>query len=256
MKKELPTERYIFLSPHLDDAVFSCGGRIWQAVNQGRRVLVVTVFAAGPPPAVELSPFAQALHRRWGEAHAPEQRRQEDREALRSLGARGLHWPYMDCIYRRGPASAFLYPDEAALWGPVSPQEADLVGELARRITALGSEGRALIHTPLGVGQHVDHRLVRQAAEATGRPLLYYADYPYAEDPQAVARALGGVRWEERRVYLSPAAVRAKGEAMARYRSQISTFWMDRERMERAVRDFSRRVGRGRPAERYWRRVS
>jgi hypothetical protein len=32
---------------------------------------------------------------------------------------------------------------------------------------------------PLTLGNHVDHQLVRQAAERIGRPLCYYADLPY-----------------------------------------------------------------------------
>ena len=45
MDKEIGKTRYraVFISPHLDDAVFSCGGRIAQLVKEGP-VLVFNIF--------------------------------------------------------------------------------------------------------------------------------------------------------------------------------------------------------------------
>ena len=56
---------WIYLSPHLDDAVLSCGGLIWEQVQLGERVEIWTIFA-GDPPAEMLTPFAEELHTRWG----------------------------------------------------------------------------------------------------------------------------------------------------------------------------------------------
>ena len=48
----------IYLAPHLDDAVLSCGGQIFERTARGENVLVVTVMAgdvvhAPSSPAVE-----------------------------------------------------------------------------------------------------------------------------------------------------------------------------------------------------------
>ena len=40
--------RHIFLSPHLDDVVYSCGGTLGVQVSTGIRPLVITVFAGVP----------------------------------------------------------------------------------------------------------------------------------------------------------------------------------------------------------------
>jgi len=40
---------WIYLSPHLDDAVLSCGGIIWQQVQSGHQVEIWTICAADPP---------------------------------------------------------------------------------------------------------------------------------------------------------------------------------------------------------------
>jgi hypothetical protein len=44
-----------------------------------------------------------------------------------------------------------------------------------------------------------------------------------------------------------------KIEAIACYRSQLSTFWASVEEMAAMVRAYAEKVGDGRPAERCWR---
>ncbi len=215
------------------------------------RVQVVTVFAGGPGG--KLSPFAHSLHQRWGlGTDAPSARREEDRAALALVGAEPVHWDLPDCVYRSVADGAFLYPDEGALWGPLHPADRPLLEELSRRIGTLPAD--AALCVPLGAGGHVDHRLVRQAAERTGRPLLYYEEYPYAEGAATVGVALGGDSWEPEVVFLDEEALAAKVAAVACYRSQLSTFWTDGAEMEARIRAYALRVGGGQPAERYWRR--
>jgi LmbE family N-acetylglucosaminyl deacetylase len=252
---------HAYLSPHLDDAVLSCGGRMWQQVQAGDEVTVVTIFAGTPDPKVPFSPFAEELHARWGEpVDVVRERQREDREALAALGVEALHWRYADCIYRRTPEGDPAYGSEASLWGRIHPAEGKLIQELAKRIRALRQASGAVLYVPLAVGRHVDHRVARQAAERCEieeHPpgLIYYEDYPYAEEPGCVIAALSGAWWREELVLLSPEGVRAKTAAIARYRSQMSTFWGDRAGMEASVRAFAERTGGGAPAERYWHRV-
>ncbi|HDQ72008.1 MAG TPA: PIG-L family deacetylase [Chloroflexi bacterium] len=253
---------HIYLSPHLDDAVLSCGGRIWQQARAGEPVLVVTVFAGAPENGASLSAFARQLHARWETpSGAVERRREEDRAALAILGADGVYWDYPECIYRRGVDARFLYDSEDSLWGPVDPGEGDLANTLARQIERLPvGAGRAL-YGPLGVGGHVDHQIVRRALASArlSSGVVYYEDYPYAAQDEAVREAVGEtledepVRWRAERVALSEEAMRAKVAAIAQYRSQLSTFWTSETEMESAIRAFAVQAGGGRPAERYWR---
>jgi LmbE family N-acetylglucosaminyl deacetylase len=245
---------HIYLSPHLDDGVLSCGGRIWQHRQAGQTALVVTVFAGAPAADQPLSPFAQSLHDRWGHHDdAPSQRRQEDLAALQTLGADGCHWPCLDCIYRRSAAGRYLYADDSALWGDIAPEEEALIEELTGRIAALPLARGGRVYAPLAVGHHVDHQIVRRAAEAAGGNLYWYEDYPYAENFQAVQYALHNRQWQTILTPLSEAALIAKIAAIACYRSQISSFWADPEAMDRAVRGCAARTGDGLSAERGWR---
>jgi len=57
--------KWIYLSPHLDDAALSCGGLLWEQSQAGDEVAVWSICAGDPPPG-RLSPFARSLQARWG----------------------------------------------------------------------------------------------------------------------------------------------------------------------------------------------
>lgn len=247
---------HVYISPHLDDAVLSCAGRMWRQAQAAGRVAVVTLFAGAPDPASSFSAYAQELHARWGQPiDAIEERQKEDQEALAFLGVEAVHWHYRDCIYRRTPEGNYAYASEEALWDQIHPAEADLIQELAGRIGALPLVSDTALYVPLAVGRHVDHLMARRAAEGCGRALIYYEDFPYAKDPESVEAVLAEGRWTSELVPLSPEGLEAKIAAIARYRSQISTFWVDRGHMAASVRAFAERTGGGSPAERYWRPI-
>jgi len=244
---------HVYISPHLDDVVLSCGGAIWQQGESGETILVVTVFAGAPRPGDPLSPFAQQLHTRWGsKSDAVEARRREDYEALEMLGATGKQWTYPDCIYRQTPTGEFAYSSEDSLWGRIHPSENDLVDEISARLSRLPLAHRGTIYAPLGIGNHVDHQIVHNAAVLCGKPTLFYEDFPYARDPDAVCSRLAPGRWESHLTRISQHGLEAKIKAITSYRSQLSTFWENPQEMAADIRETYRRVGSGEPAERYW----
>ena len=259
----MPEEFYqrVYLAPHLDDAVLSCGGQIYQERQQGLTVLVVTVMAGDPPLGAEDGAFVAQLHARWelaGDHNPVAVRRAEDAAALSSLGADLLHWRWPDCIYRRHPETgAFLYAFEDALFGAVHPAESELVSVLSDRLARLPLASSAPVYVPLAVGGHVDHRLVRRAAEdcaaLVGRR-VYYEDYPYAEAPAALLKVLSdGACWRAKSTPLDEKALKAKSAAVACYRSQLGTFFTDEDEMALRLRRFAMSVsGGGAGAERYW----
>jgi len=251
--------RPVYLSPHLDDAVLSCGGLIYQQAQQGLQPLVITVFA-GAAELRELSPFAQQQHSLWGlSADAVARRRCEDATALSFIGAEYEHWNYLDCIYRQHPQSGeFLYAREAALFGELHDVERVLIDELKRRLEMLFAMETILIYAPLAVGHHVDHQLVSGAAlclRRHGFHVRFYEDYPYADDPSRLALALQ--QWTAQpHAYLQPLdapAVARKISAIGLYRSQLHMLFGREEAVDRRVRSYLLAVGGGQGcAERYW----
>ncbi|HTH61444.1 MAG TPA: PIG-L family deacetylase [Paraburkholderia sp.] len=123
------------VSPHLDDAVFSCGMLL--ATHPGS--VVCTVFA-GEPPTPQVTPwdsaagFAdshEAMHTRW----------REDHRALALCGAHAVHLGFLDSQY-------------ASL-----PDPADLVDGIA---DAWRQSGIPLLVVPLGL-YHSDHLATAEA---------------------------------------------------------------------------------------------
>ena len=244
-------ERYdaLYLSPHLVDAALSCGGQIAQATRTRARVLIVTVMA-GDPPAEAANDYIASLHARWELGRdAAAQRRAEDLAACALLGADALHLDVPDCIYRLDPATgAPLYVSDADIFGAIHPAEAVLVARLAERLRGLPPATQ--VYAPLTVGHHVDHLLVRAAAEQVwGAALRYYEDYPYAQQPGKLDAALADAAgWRAAVILLDGAALAAKCDAISAFRSQLSTFFRDRADLDAQVLGYAAQVG----GERMW----
>ncbi|HUF37606.1 MAG TPA: PIG-L family deacetylase [Anaerolineales bacterium] len=235
---------WIFLSPHLDDAVYSCGGLIRDRVDAGNAVAVWTVFA-GDPPDGGLSAYAESLHERWGVGRqAAVRRRAEDVLACGLVGAGFRHFERPDCIYRGDPESGeALYQSDEAIFGEPAAVEADrLVRALAREWEEMLPPGARVV-SPLGLGGHVDHRLVRRAAERLARELWYYADAPYVFEREEEINARLPVGAEEARFPVSASGFEAWMRANAAYESQLSSFWGSVEEMEGEFREYLERAG-------------
>jgi LmbE family N-acetylglucosaminyl deacetylase len=242
--------RWIFLSPHFDDAAFSCGGIIWELSAAGQEVLIWTVCAGGIPPG-DLSPFSVELHQKWQTGRqAVEQRRLEDLESCKRLGAISRQFGLPDCIYRRagedywGPTpeeiifstsgTIHLYTSREAVFGPIHPAEAGLVDRLGQEISTVMPEQSELV-CPLGIGGHVDHNLVRAAAERLDRPLWYYADFPYVLEGDDPGGELSQKGWQQRSFPITKAGLKAWYEGALAHASQISTFWEDPSAMHESL---------------------
>ena len=173
---------HIYFSPHLDDAVLSCAGRIARQRAAGAAVLVVTVFAgeqAGrkPAAATTLAPFREVAARR-----------QEDRRALEALGAdyRWLEFP--DAIQRRR-----RYRSLPGITAPAAPRrEADLAAALSVAVDRIVRRWpAAALYFPLAIGNHVDHQLVFHAGlRFPTRAVRLYEDVPYVCIPHLLEHRL------------------------------------------------------------------
>jgi LmbE family N-acetylglucosaminyl deacetylase len=159
-----PRYRAVVISPHPDDAVFSCGGWISELARAGR-VLVVNVFTE----------YARSF--KAGPVSVGEQRYEEEREAGRLLGFESLRLGEMDAACRheeyRRPSRLFSAPIAA---------DVDELPRLTRSLQArLDGLHYDLLLAPLGIGWHVDHVLAHRVARqlTTSAPRLFYEDAPY-----------------------------------------------------------------------------
>ncbi len=251
--------RWIYLSPHFDDAVLSCGGLIYEQARQSVETLhlylqywrkhdnvsnanfspeIWTIFAGDPPPG-PLSEFARHNYELWGltsaeAGQAVAMRKAEDEEASSIVEADLVHFDIPDCIYRLSPEGEYLYTETVI----TSPHPADW--KLPQRLAAaLRSELRKddRLVCPLALGGHVDHVLVRQAAESLHRPLLYYADVPYVlNNPQTLAPAVTAL--ESQLYQVSETGLEAWLNGVAAYRSQVDSLFKGMGTLADALRSY------------------
>jgi LmbE family N-acetylglucosaminyl deacetylase len=199
----------VIISPHLDDAVLSCGDRMARLSEP----TVVTVFAGGPSPFTagglpsSVTPWDTVAGFKPGD-DTISRRRSEDQRALGVLGAHPLWLDFWDQQYGR-TESAF-----------------EIAEALGRALVALQPEA---VYFPMGLF-HGDHRLTHDACLRLCNQIacdwvLYeeviyrrYAGYsPQARLEQLI---LEGFKVEAPAIPAEPACER-KREALRCYESQM-----------------------------------
>ena len=227
----------IYLSPHFDDAAFSCGGVIWEQVQTGDQVSILTVCAGEPPPA-PISKYAQSLHTRWQTGtNAVKVRKDENRHSCQILGARAINLAIPDVIYRRSPIDGLpICMSDADLTAELQAVETPIIETLKDELVKNIPKDCEIV-SPLALGGHVDHRLVRSAVELLGRPVKYYADFPYSADLDSSQIDLEmGMHHDLHPI--SRKSLETWQSSIAAHASQISTFWNSANQMREAVQAY------------------
>lgn len=162
----------VLVSPHLDDVALSCPGALYRHRESRQSVLTVVPFShAGTGADTEMSRDYAT-------------RRDEERRAAIQGGYDVLWGRFLDAPFRDPPARTF----NDIVWG-----EGD--DELLRRVSRwlqdlISTVAPRLLLAPLGIGRHIDHRIVFSAIQclsdeefrATEQKLeiWHYEDRPYA----------------------------------------------------------------------------
>jgi len=238
--------RYIYFSPHLDDAVLSAGGLIYDQTRAGKAAEIWT-FMCGLPGEAALSDYARKLHESWGTGSVEDTfqvRRAEDLRAASAVGAKAVHFDFLDCIYRRGRSGEPLYE---SVYMPLAAADADLAAQVAQAMIAWLRPDDFVI-AQLGIGGHVDHVITRRAAEMLPRQVMWIADLPYLlKDGKDLAAKTAGMT--ESIEAVSERGVRAWQKAIQLYPSQLSTLFASSKQMREDIRAY----WSGRHGVRLWR---
>ena len=205
------------LSPHLDDAAFSCGGSLAMLARAGWRVTLATLFTRSVPSPQGFSLACQLDKGLGPDVDYMALRRREDVMAARALGIEPpRHLPLAEAPHRG-------YNSAKALFGPLLPDD-DAAARVTEVVAALLTElAPALVLAPQAIGGHVDHVQVVQALEGLAAPILWWQDFPYTvRHPNPVQPfATRFASLPQRTVALDAEALAAKARACAAYASQI-----------------------------------
>jgi LmbE family N-acetylglucosaminyl deacetylase len=238
-----------FISPHLDDAVLSCGELL--SVLAGKtEVTVVTVFTAANGKKPTLS-----ARKALGVAgfHSGHQlyaaRRQEDLAALKTIKVRAKHLGEVEALWREKKGSgifaplASLLPELGHIYptyrlhiasGKIARADQETIFRIAAKLKRL-IPADAVVFAPLGVGSHVDHLVARKAVEQCFLPVYWY-DQPYyfrlqGKKRPGTARTVREFRPQHR----------TKAELAALYKTQFSSLFPNGVMPE--LREFYRTTG-------------
>lgn len=162
----------IYISPHFDDAVFSCPLNMINDIKNGYRVIVITVFSnSGPSSTTE-----NIL------------RRTENNNALNLLKAESIELGYNDAPYRHNYYNNF----NRIVFERHSDDGTEFVKSISTKILSLCEQySPEIIYAPLGIGTHIDHRICFEATkQLIDYPIYYYEDRPYCFTRYAVEARL------------------------------------------------------------------
>ncbi len=265
---------HVFLSPHLDDVVLSCGGTIHELVRRNETVKVITVFAGLPDLNQPISSFAKFQHDTWEKYgvrtkypnYKPyDMRRAEDTEALRYFGIEPIWFDFLECIYR-GDSDQWYYNSQEAIFGNIHADEKRIVESIVNAIkqnVAINSE--TIIYSPIGIGHHIDHQLVLLSALGLiedVKIVYFYQDYPYVQKfpNRFIANSLELLTsltsvdciWYSIIQYFSEEGLKTKIKAISAYQSQLESLFGGVESMTQDTNKFAYQIGQNKPAERYW----
>ena len=225
----------LFLSPHLDDVAFSCGGTLLHLRRAGWAVALCTIFTATVP-----NPQGFALRCQTDKGLAPgvdymALRRAEDQDFATLMGVKDArHWRFPEAPHRGYESAPDLFNGTRTgddVWRAVAGSLRDLAAEVSPDV----------VFAPQGLGGHVDHLQVIQAVlEAGLGPRTYwYRDTPYVmRDPEAEPSPLLPSGLEARAVLLSEDEVDRKIAGALAYASQIGFQFQGPDEAERKLRWF------------------
>lgn len=249
----------VVLSPHIDDAVLSCGALI--RLLDGRVSRLVVTLCCGNPENEHAKQGNRTRSRQRKGFASPATRRKEDIEALHQIDCDFVHLGFKDAVYRRSPTTGrLIYQHSRQRWHRPNPGDAAHVEELYLVLRRLcHNMGTILLLSPMGIGYHVDHVICALTAlRLNDRQvrLLFYEDFPYVVDRRVGSgedddpvRALARLSCVPGRRFYAPVDVALKAETLSFYSSQLPSLFEDEAGMRKAL---GARTHEEKPAEFYW----
>lgn len=234
--------KIVFLGPHYDDCVLSCGELINKYVKEKHDVTSVTFFTGFPKPE-ELSSAAKQFHSNcFLEDDSMLYRQQEDYNALNFLNCNLEHLGYYECLYRKSKTGEFLYPDLKNIYHLESEDE-KLIDEFSDVI--IKKFGKYdVVFAPMGLGNHADHILINKAAIKASKKLsckfYFYEEVPYVcYYYKNRKKSNWGNGMESKLISVSDDEWKTKINTIKFYRSQLHILWKNEIQRIQQLKDLT-----------------
>ena len=238
--------KYIFVSPHLDDAVLSCCYLIQKLKSLGKKINIISVFTASSYP--PYSKVAKDFIFKCGYKDADklfDDRKIEDKKAQKFLGCSYIHLDFIDAAwrtvaYKKGTGLInktrhilnfpnYLYGNEKNLFsGCYKKQDHELIKILSQKFNDIVNQANeTIILSPLGIGGHVDNVIVRESLRKLSDRIIYWEDYPYSLKQGCTAEFLNKYKYKP--YFEIQGDSKLKEKAIRFYNSQLKGLFVNRK---------------------------
>jgi len=254
-------ESALIVSSHLDDAAISVG-IMAQRLSMTHALTVATVFTEHDEGPLSYSARIFNTSDTGSASQCMIRRRAEDWLALSLLGATPVHLGFVDATFRRDKSGVAICerPEDIVSADPHA-EEAFVHTVTSRLAVLIGASHPEILLVPFGLGNHVDHKIVRIAADlaiamcaSSGqlRAVVYYEDLPYAYSHDPTNSNISLSEWESVIVTATDVAWERKLGAIRCYSTQLRFIDVGQTPWHVSLEEYARMVGKGQVAERLW----
>ena len=240
--------RHVFVSPHMDDAVFSAGELILSLVAKKKKVLVVTVFTEfGDGPISWDARRYLYCSGFWSLTKFSKARKQEDIRVMIKLGVDYLHLGFIDGGFRLrksvgflknlsayiGLGPKFIYPfhtKKSLFSGIVSNYDKVLLRKIYSKLEKI-VKSNDILYGPICVGNHADHLVVREVSSSFKNKKYFWVDQPYIIE-EGGEKQLKSFKISYKKS-LSVRKVIRKMEVVRYYKSQVKCLYSEGVKLAR-----------------------
>ncbi|OGK09704.1 hypothetical protein A2767_07625 [Candidatus Roizmanbacteria bacterium RIFCSPHIGHO2_01_FULL_35_10] len=229
--------RCVFISPHLDDAILSCGGLI-SSLRDKINMEVVSVFTR--PGVRPETKFVRRFITSCGYKNSEllfADRLGEDRVLFKKLGVSFKYLSFIDAVWRKkrinkvladllgriNPEFIHIYPkDQDVFSGTISSSDKITLILVEKKILEAIKDDNIVVFLPIGTGLHVDHIIIREICRKNFKKVIYWSDFPYSfrkeEDINFIkSNKLSSFEWTEN--------IGQKKELIGFYRTQFNSLF-------------------------------
>lgn len=186
---------FVFISPHLDDAILSCGGLI-SYIRNNIPIKVISVFTEiSEEPKTK---FARHFVKSCGYQNSRQlfkDRQNEDAAIFRKLNIKYGHLGFNDAAWRKNkdnttlpmiakyfPEFVHIYPRQKDIFsGKVAAADVKTVITVENILKSLiGKNKKTVILAPVGIGLHVDHIMIRDICAKNFHRVIFWSDFHYS----------------------------------------------------------------------------
>ena len=214
--REKLVSKFVFVSPHYDDAVGSCTCLIERLIREKFDVDILTVFSQ--QYFGNKSELAKNILDFCGLEDGVIERQIENKRACTYLHANDTALLFYDAIYRKNEHGIWLYNSFVDLFGKVNEQDNIILLQLLlQKIQSKYMSYDTFLLFPSAKGGHVDHKIVNQVGfllRNAGYNIAFYDEFSYNENYNYM---LGLVR---RKLLLTADELDSKINAVKFYKSQ------------------------------------